>query len=115
MTAHEYWRRAAGAGIIAVSWFVFDPKDSSVVQQLLLPLCVAAGAYLVLQTLLPVALASAVLAVSHTQLGAADWVHGWAYPAIACASTLYVVIIIWQRFRRRVAQTHEARWSSRQK
>ena len=126
--------RLAGVVVILAVLFVIDLNVDDAVNQLWLPLLLAAGAYLMTLSLMavaitdglaaapaPLALAAphvitaATLAFLHMELGATFWVSALAYPALLAVCSAYIGWVLLQRFRQRIKDTHEERWASRQR
>jgi predicted membrane protein len=107
--------RLAGVVVILAVLFVIDLNVDDAVNQLWLPLLLAAGAYLMTLSLMAVAITAATLAFLHMELGAAFWVPALAYPALLAVCSAYIGWVLLQRFRQRIEDTHEERWASRQR
>ena len=107
--------RLAGVVVILAVLFVIDLNIDDAVNQLGLPLLLAAGAYLMTLSLMAVAITAATLAFLHMELGAAFWVPALAYPALLAVCSAYIGWVLLQRFRQRIKDTHEERWASRQR
>ena len=107
--------RLAGVVVISAALFVIDLNVDDAVNQLWLPLLLAAGAYLMTLSLMAVAITVATLAFLHMELGAAFWVPALAYPALLAVCSAYIGWVLLQRFRQRIEDTHEERWASRQR
>ncbi|HBX01060.1 MAG: hypothetical protein CMP83_02080 [Gammaproteobacteria bacterium] len=107
--------RLAGVVVISAALFVIDLNVDDAVNQLWLPLLLAAGAYLMTLSLMAVAITAATLAFLHMELGAAFWVPALAYPALLAVCSAYIGWVLLQRFRQRIEDTHEERWASRQR
>ena len=107
--------RLAGVVVISAALFVIDLNIDDAVNQLWLPLLLAAGAYLMTLSLMAVAITAATLAFLHMELGAAFWVPALAYPALLAVCSAYIGWVLLQRFRQRIEDTHEERWASRQR
>ena len=107
--------RLAGVVVISAALFVIDLNVDDAVNQLWLPLLLAAGAYLMTLSLMAVAITAATLAFLHMELGAAFWVPALAYPALLAICSAYIGWVLLQRFRQRIEDTHEERWASRQR
>ena len=107
--------RLAGVVVILTVLFVIDLNIDDAVNQLGLPLLLAAGAYLMTLSLMAVAITAATLAFLHMELGATFWVPALAYPALLAVCSAYIGWVLLQRFRQRIKDTHEARWASRQR
>ena len=107
--------RLAGVVVILAVLFVIDLNIDDAVNQLWLPLLLAAGAYLMTLSLMAVAITAATLAFLHMELGATFWVSALAYPALLAVCSAYIGWVLLQRFRQRIKDTHEERWASRQR
>ena len=107
--------RLAGVVVISAALFVIDLNVDDAVNQLWLPLLLAAGAYLMTLSLMAVAITAATLAFLHMELDAAFWVPALAYPALLAVCSAYIGWMLLQRFRQRIEDTHEERWASRQR
>ena len=113
MNLDRPWQRLAGLLLIFLGLALYDPESSAALHRLLLPALLAAGAWALVQNIAVVALATAVLGVIHLDFAASSWVDRYAYPAITAAAVLTLLAIGIQRFRRRILETREARWSER--
>ena len=107
--------RLAGVVIILAVLFVIDLNIDDAVNQLWLPLLLAAGAYLMTLSLMAVAITAATLAFLHMELSATFWVPAIAYPALLIICGFYIAWVLLQRFRKRIKDTHEERWANRQR
>ena len=107
--------RLAGVVVISAALFVIDLNVDDAVNQLWLPLLLAAGAYLMTLSLVAVAITAATLTFLHMELGAVFWVPALAYPALLAVCSAYIGWVMLQRFRQRIEDTHEERWASRQR
>lgn len=107
--------RMAGVVVTLAVLFVIDLNVDDVINQLWLPLLLAAGAYLMTLSVMAVAIAVGTLALLHTDLAAAFWVPAIAYPMLVATSALIIGWILLQRFRQRIKDTHEERWANRGK
>jgi len=107
--------RLAGVVVILAVLFVIDLNVDDAVNQLWLPLLLAAGAYLMTLSMMAVAITAATLAFLHMELGATFWVSALAYPALLAVCSAYIGWVLLQRFRQRIKDTHEERWASRQR
>ena len=105
--------RMAGVVVTLAVLFVIDLTVDDVVNQLWLPLLLAAGAYLMTLSLMAVAIAVGSLALLHADLATAFWVPATAYPMLVAVSALIIGWILIQRFRQRIKDTHEERWANR--
>lgn len=114
MNDQRTWLRIIGTIVLAATLVTFDSTASSVWQSLSLPLLMALGALALVQNVAAVALGATVLATIHTDLQAQSWVERIAYPAIAVAGGVTLLIISIRRFRSRIAATRAARWAERQ-
>lgn len=109
---HLPWR-IAGLTLLGVLVVVYQPEQQSLVHRLAVPVAMAVATWLLVQNVAAVALGAGLLAAIHSVPGSADWVRGIAYPLLAGASLILLVLVFVQRFRRRIAATHEARWQHR--
>ena len=107
--------RLAGVVVISAALFVIDLNVDDAVNQLWLPLLLAAGAYLMTLSLMAVAITAATLAFLHMELDSVFWVPALAYPALLAVCSAYIGWVLLQRFRQRIEDTHEERWASRQR
>jgi hypothetical protein len=109
---HLPWR-LAGLVLLAVLVTVYHPEQGGAVNALLIPLGMAVATWLLVQNLAAVALGAGILAAIHSAPSSPDWIRAVAYPVLAalCGGILGAVLL--QRFRRRIAATHEARWRER--
>jgi len=107
------WSRLAGLIVGAAVMFILDPSRAGSVHQLWLPLCLAVAAYLMTRALWAVSFATFALSAVNTNLGSADWISAFAYPAIATLSMAACLALAARRFRQRIASTHDARWKNR--
>ncbi len=101
--------------MIFVGLALYDPESPTALHRLLLPCLLAAGAWALVQNVTVVAIATAVLGVIHLDFAANGWIDRFAYPAVTAAALLTLLAIGIQRFRRRIVETREARWSERGK
>ena len=106
-------RRIAGAAMIAVAVVTLNQAVETALHQLWLPLLIALGAFLVTESLLATLLATTLLAALNIDLASPYWWVSTAYPGIALVGGALMVSMAWQRFKMRIAQTHEARWRGR--
>ena len=107
--------RLAGVVIILAVLFVIDLNVDDAVNQLWLPLLLAAGAYLMTLSLMAVTITAATLTFLHMELGATFWVPALAYPVLLAVSSAYIGWVLLKRFRQRIKDTHEERWANRQR
>ena len=109
------WSRAAGVVLTAAVVFVLDTQSASVLHALILPLLLALAAWLMTRSAMAVAFATFTLAAISTRLDAPSWIPSIAYPGIALVALAACLFIIAQRFRERIAATHEERWAQRRR
>ena len=108
-------QRFAGVVLTLFTIFVIDLNQITPLHQLWLPLMLAAGAYLMTQSLMAVAIASGTLAFTHINTTSPFWVESIAYPGIVTLSIGIILTTLMQRFRQRIKATHAARWAQRQR
>ncbi len=108
-TSRSTLLRGVGLTFILGSSLIFDSHSDTPLHDLWLPLVMAIGAILALQNVLAVALGTAALAGIHTNFQSADWVTAQAYPLLALLGTLTIVVILVQRFRKRILTTRSER------
>jgi CBS-domain-containing membrane protein len=108
------WSRTAGLLLAALAVFLLDSQSSSWLHALVLPLVLAFAAWLMTRSAMAVAFATFALAAINTDLAATSWIPRIAYPVIATAALAVCLGIVTQRFRERIAATHEQRWAQRQ-
>ena len=106
--------RFIGVTLTLGSIFVIDLNQVTPVHQLWLPLLLTAGAYLMTQSLMAVAIACGTLAYIHINTASPFWVDSTAYPIIVFLSGAIIAMTLFKRFRQRISATHEARWARRQ-
>jgi hypothetical protein len=109
---HLPWR-IAGLLSLGALVVVYQPEHADTVNRLLIPVGMAVATWLLVQNVTAVALGAGLLAAIHGDLGSSDWIRGVAYPLLASACGLVVAMAFVQRFRRRIAATHEERWRRR--
>lgn len=107
------WSRSVGVVIGAVIVFFLDTQSVSALHRLVLPLGLAVAAWLMTRSLMAVAFATFTMAAISTRWSAASWIPSIAYPGIAAIALMICVALIGQRFRERIAATHEQRWAQR--
>ena len=105
--------RLVGIALTLVGIFVIDLNQMTALHQLWLPLLLALGAYLMSQSLMAIAIACGTLAYIHINSASPFWVESTAYPVIVILSVAIIGSTLIQRFRRRIAATHQARWAAR--
>ena len=109
---HLPWR-VAGLVLLGVLVVAYQPESGGPVQRLLIPVGMALATWLMVQTVMAVALGAGLLAAIHSDPGAGDWIAGSAYPLLACLCGIILGVVLVQRFRRHIAATHDARWQAR--
>jgi len=107
------WWRIVGLAALLACLALFEPGSPGIAHRLIIPLLMAIAAWAMVQNVAAVALGIMVLTYIHTDLSGGDWIGRWAYPLLAAGALLTVIAIAVQRFRRRITETHEARWSTR--
>lgn len=105
--------RIGGVVLLAIAVVFFDPISASPLHRLVLPVTMALAAWLMVQNAAAVLLGATLLTTIHAEPQNPDWIVGRAYPALALACGAALGYIAWQRFRRRIEATREARWRSR--
>ena len=109
---HLPWR-IAGMILLGVLTVAYRTESSDLIHRLVIPVAMAGATWLLVQNLAAVALGAGLLAGIHSDPTSEDWILAIAYPGLAalCAGILAVVFV--QRFRHRVAATHDERWRNR--
>ena len=105
--------RVAGVVLMGIAVMWFDPLSTSALHRLLVPLLMAAAAWLMVQSAAAVLLGATLLTAIHSDLQSVDWISSRAYPALAILAAGALGYILWQRFRQRIEATREERWRSR--
>jgi multidrug transporter EmrE-like cation transporter len=105
--------RLSGLLVLIICLSAYDPEHGSVLHRLLIPLTMALASWALVQNVAAVALGSMVLAFIHTDLAASDWIARIGYPILTGLSALILAVVAWRRFKQRIRETHEARWSDR--
>ena len=105
--------RLAGAALALTAVFVLDLSQSTALHKLWLPMLLAIGIYFMTFSVMAVAVSCGTLAAIHLDLSSASWVESQAYPLVVGVSALITGRIGLQRFRQRIADTHEERWAAR--
>lgn len=113
MNLERLWYRLAGLAVLLVCLALYEPGAPGTLHRLVYPLVMAAGAWALVQNGVVVVLAGTVLAAIHTDLGSADWISGIAYPALVVTGAVLLLGAVTLRFRRWIAETHDARWRDR--
>jgi membrane protein implicated in regulation of membrane protease activity len=109
------WSRGAGVLLTALVVFFWESRSPAPLHSLILPLLLAGAAWLMTRSVMAVAFATFTLAAINTELAADHWIPSLAYPTIAFSALLICVRILAQRFRERIAATHEQRWAQRRR
>jgi hypothetical protein len=107
-------QRFAGVVLTLGTIFMIDLNQINPLHQLWLPLLLAAGAYLMTQSIMAVAIACGTLAFTHINSASPFWVESIAYPGITLVCVVIIATTLIQRFRRRIKATHDERWAQRQ-
>lgn len=113
MNLDHPWQRLSGLLVVLACLTIYEPGTRGVAQQLIVPLVMAAGALALVQNLAAIALAMAVLGVIHLDLDANNWIDRVAWPVLTAAALLVLMMIGLKRFKRRINETHDARWADR--
>ncbi len=109
---HLRWR-LAGILLLGVAVVAYEPSAGDPLNRLVIPLIMATATWLMVQNLAAVAMGAFLLAAIHSNPSSADWIDAWAYPGLATLAAAMLVVIFARRFRRRIEETREARWSTR--
>ncbi|MAT84769.1 MAG: hypothetical protein CMQ43_10455 [Gammaproteobacteria bacterium] len=104
--------RVAGLVLLGVLVVLYQSDQGDLLNRLVIPVAIALSAWLLVQKVLAVALGAGLLAAIHSD-PQGDWIAALAYPLLALACGAVVLYVLVQRFRRRIAETHEARWRHR--
>ena len=105
--------RIVGLALILSFLLGYEPGGSGLGNNVLLPLALALGSWLILRSALALALAATLLAGAHSVPGANDVAPGLIYPGIAVGAALVVLASLGHRFRRHILATRDARWQQR--
>ena len=108
------WSRISGLLLGAMAIFLLDSQSSNWLHALFIPLVLAFAAWLMTRSVMAVAFATMALAAINADLAATSWIPRIAYPAIAIGALAVCLGILTQRFRERIAATHDQRWAQRQ-
>ena len=92
-------QRLAGVVLTLGSVFMIDLNQINPLHQLWLPLMLAAGAYLMTQSIMAVAIACGTLAFTHINSASPFWVESIAYPSIVFVCLTIIAMTLIQRFR----------------
>jgi hypothetical protein len=101
--------RLAGAALALAAVFVLDLSQATALHKLWLPMLLAIGVYFMTFSVMAVAVSCGTLAAIHLDLNSASWVESQAYPLVVGVSALVAGRIGLQRFRQRIADTHEVK------
>ena len=104
--------RIAGVLVILACVLAYQNLDQALLRDLLLPIGLGIGAWMTVRNLLAVVVGGALLAAIHTNFNG-GWIESIAYPVIAALCFLTAAVIWGRRFRQRIIDTREARWSAR--
>lgn len=110
--AHLPWR-VAGLVLLGGLVVAYHPEQGGVLNRLLIPVAMAVATWMLVQNLAAVALGAGLLATIHSAPGSQDWIAAAAYPGLAALCGLILAAVLLQRFRRRIAATHDTRWRDR--
>lgn len=116
--------RLLGVAVVLLCVVFYEPAQGGLMQRLVLPLVMSISAIFIVQNVLSVMLAGALLAGIHsnwslfsidlaTEVNTEAWIEGFAYPTITILCLLIAGTILVQRFRRHIRATHDARWQAR--
>jgi uncharacterized membrane protein len=109
---HLPWR-IAGLVLLGVLVVAYQTEQDDLVHRLLIPVAMALATWLMVQNVAAVAIGGGLLAGIHSDPGSRDWIESIAYPVLAVTCAVIVVTVFARRFRRRIRDTHEARWRDR--
>lgn len=109
---HLPWR-VAGVVLLGVLVVAYQPESDSTVQRLIIPVAMAIATWLMVQKVVAVSLGAGLLAAIHSAPGSDHWIPALAYPTLAAICGVILAAVLAQRFRRHIADTHDARWRSR--
>lgn len=109
---HLPWR-IAGLVLLGVLVVAYQPDQGGAVQRVVIPASMALATWLMVQNVAAVAIGAGALALIHSAPGSADWIAARAYPAMGAVCGVVLLAVFVQRFRRRIAETHDARWRHR--
>ena len=105
--------RLVGVAIVLACLVVYDSESSAFINRLLVPITAAAGAWFMIRNTAAVCLAASMLAMAHCELDSSDWVVSVAYPTVAAVCGASVLVIVINRFSKRIRTTHDIRWQHR--
>lgn len=106
-------QRSIGLALVILFLFDYAPDGTSLYQRLWLPLIGGVGAYLVIQNVLAVALAVALVAGINSAPGSADPLNGTVYPLLAIGAGIVALVILARRFGAAIRDTRAARQAGR--
>lgn len=106
-------RRMAGIALLLAALVAFRPETGGVIHQLLIPALMGIAALLITRAYLAVALATCALTAAGTQLAAEDPLLSIVYPLLSILAAGVAAYLVIQRFRGRIAATHDERWQAR--
>jgi len=106
-------QRLIGLALVILFLFDYAPDGASLYQRLWLPLIGGVGAYLVIQNVLAVALAVALVAGINSAPGRGDPLNGIVYPLFAICASIVAIVILARRFGAAIRATRAARHASR--
>jgi hypothetical protein len=106
-------QRLIGLALVILFLFDYAPDGSSLYQRLWLPLMGGVGAYLVIQNVLAVALAVALVGGINSAPGSGDPLNGIVYPLLAICAGVVAITILVRRFGAAIRATRTARRSGR--
>ncbi|MDP6376632.1 MAG: hypothetical protein QF515_14640 [Pseudomonadales bacterium] len=104
--------RISGVAIILVCMLIYRNVDAVLLRDLVVPIAMGLGTWLTIRNLTAVCVGAGLLALIHSD-GGGNWIEAMAYPILGSAFLAGAGFIYLQRFRKRIADTHEARWQSR--
>ena len=105
--------RGAGLLLAMLVLLNLNTATAGVVHQLLLPCLLALAVWLVLRSILAIALAGMLLAGVHSEPNALNWITAIAYPLICLSCAAVVTGICVTRFRQKILRTRASRWQSK--
>jgi hypothetical protein len=106
-------QRLIGLALVILFLFDYAPDGTSLYQRLWLPLIAGIGAYLVIQNVLAVALAVALVAGINSAPGSGDPLYGVVYPLFAICAGIVAMVILARRFGAAIRDTRAARHANR--
>ena len=105
-----------GLGVVGIltCLLTYQPGVTGVVNQLAIPALAALSFWLVIRRAVVVCIAGFALSVVHADPGADHWVPAIAWPMLALAAGVALLVIWIHRLRARIGETRAARWASRE-